>query len=114
MTNLSVCLFTRFPLISLNNGFCLSFSSDRRGNRILLAICSVNIGLYISAHFFYKYLNARRERIWNTMSKKVRSARLFFTTPLINLTCYRFKEQIEYLHTTQDKGNARLDFRFAY
>jgi hypothetical protein len=37
--------------------------------------------------------NARREKTWNAM------------TP---------KEKISYLATTKDKGNKRLDFRFAH
>ncbi|THV06580.1 MFS general substrate transporter [Dendrothele bispora CBS 962.96] len=66
---------------------------DKRGNRALIGICSMNIALYIGTYFFYKFLNQRRDKIWNSWSKK---------------------EQEEYLETTQDKGNERLDFRFAY
>ncbi|KAK7465323.1 hypothetical protein VKT23_005302 [Stygiomarasmius scandens] len=65
----------------------------KRGNRVLIAICSMNIALYIGTYFFYKILNRRRDKIWNSWSKK---------------------EQEEYLETTKDKGNERLDFRFAY
>ncbi|EAU92307.1 hypothetical protein CC1G_00526 [Coprinopsis cinerea okayama7 len=65
----------------------------KRGNRQLIAICCMNITLYILTHFFYKYLNHRREKIWNSWDEKQRA---------------------EYIETTKDVGNKRLDFRFAY
>ncbi|RDB29373.1 hypothetical protein Hypma_016020 [Hypsizygus marmoreus] len=65
----------------------------KRGNRILIAITSMNIVLYILTFFFYRTLNHRREKIWNSWSGK---------------------EQKEYVETTKDEGNKRLDFRFAY
>ncbi|KAF8203870.1 major facilitator superfamily domain-containing protein [Pholiota molesta] len=65
----------------------------KRGNKDLIAISSMNICLYIGTYFFYRTLNARREKIWKAMS---------------------LKEQKEYLETTKDDGNKRLDFRFAY
>ena len=33
----------------------------------------MNIFLYIGVHFFYKFLNARRDRIWNAMTPEVRT-----------------------------------------
>jgi len=65
----------------------------KEGNRTLIGVCSMNIALYIGTYFFYKYLNKRRDRIWNSWSKE---------------------EQEKYLETTKDDGNQRLDFRFAY
>ncbi|KAL5504939.1 hypothetical protein ACEPAH_7602 [Sanghuangporus vaninii] len=66
----------------------------RRGNRVLIAIACVNIGiLYPSAKLYYIWRNKQREKIWNAM------------TP---------EQQAEYLATTKDKGNRRLDFRFAH
>ncbi|KAJ3778322.1 major facilitator superfamily domain-containing protein [Lentinula raphanica] len=65
----------------------------KHGNRALIAICSMNIVLYILTYFFYKHLNKRRDRIWISWSKE---------------------RQQEYLETTKDEGNQRLDFRFAY
>ncbi|TFK26656.1 MFS general substrate transporter [Coprinopsis marcescibilis] len=65
----------------------------KRGNRQLIAIASMNIFLYISTHFFYKFLNARRDKKWNSWSEK---------------------EKSEYIQNTTDVGNSRLDFRFAY
>ncbi|KAJ7837429.1 major facilitator superfamily domain-containing protein [Mycena olivaceomarginata] len=65
----------------------------RRGNRVLIGICCMNIVLYILTFFFYRTINRRRDRKWNAWSKK---------------------EQQEYVETTKDVGNQRLDFRFAY
>ncbi|KAH7097434.1 major facilitator superfamily domain-containing protein [Auriculariales sp. MPI-PUGE-AT-0066] len=65
----------------------------KRGNRVLIGITCMNIALYAFAYFFYRVINARRDRIWNSWTKE---------------------QQEEYLATTQDKGNKRLDFRFAY
>ncbi|KAK0465495.1 major facilitator superfamily domain-containing protein [Desarmillaria tabescens] len=65
----------------------------KRGNRVLIGICSMNIVLYILTYFFYRCINARRDKIWNSWTKE---------------------EQQNYIDTTTDQGNARLDFRFAY
>ncbi|KAF7436345.1 hypothetical protein PC9H_003178 [Pleurotus ostreatus] len=65
----------------------------KRGNRDLIAICSMNIVLYICTFFFYREINKRRDRRWEAMDEKQRQ---------------------EYLETTKDEGNKRLDFRFAY
>lgn len=48
--------------------------------------------LFIGAKAFYVYVNKKRARIWDAMSAK---------------------EKADYLATTTDKGNKRLDFRFA-
>ncbi|KAJ7665199.1 major facilitator superfamily domain-containing protein [Mycena polygramma] len=65
----------------------------KRGNRVLIGICCMNIVLYILTFFFYRALNKARDKKWNAWSKK---------------------EQQEYIETTKDAGNQRLDFRFAY
>ncbi|KAJ6541851.1 major facilitator superfamily domain-containing protein [Mycena capillaripes] len=65
----------------------------KRGNRVLIGICCMNIVLYISTFFFYRALNKSRDKKWNAWSKK---------------------EQQDYVETTKDVGNQRLDFRFAY
>ncbi|KIY50633.1 MFS general substrate transporter [Fistulina hepatica ATCC 64428] len=65
----------------------------KRGNRILIIICCINIFLYIGTFFFYRIINQRRDRIWNAMTPEQRK---------------------EYLETTKDEGNKRLDFRFGY
>lgn len=65
----------------------------RRGNKILLAICSFNIVLFYLVKLFYIWRNKVRERRWNAMTKE---------------------EQQDYLLTTKDEGMKRLDFRFAH
>ncbi|KAL5116237.1 hypothetical protein ACEQ8H_005902 [Pleosporales sp. CAS-2024a] len=65
----------------------------RRGNKILLVICAVNMVLFVSAKLYYMEVNKKRDRIWDTMSKE---------------------EKDIYLETTKDLGNKRLDFRFAH
>lgn len=65
----------------------------RKGNRALLAIIAVCVGiLYPGTYAFYRHINAKREKIWSGMTEK---------------------EKKEYLATTTDEGNKRLDFRFA-
>ena len=65
----------------------------RKGNRALLAIIAVCVGvLYPGTYAFYRYENSKRDKIWNAMSDE---------------------DKKEYLATTKDEGNKRLDFRFA-
>ncbi|KAI0535385.1 major facilitator superfamily domain-containing protein [Xylaria digitata] len=64
----------------------------RRGNSILLGILSLNLVLYVIAKSYYIWGNRSRARKWDRM------------TP---------EEQLVYLSDHQDKGNKRLDFRFA-
>lgn len=52
----------------------------------------MNIGLYVFAKLYYVLRNRYRDRVWNAMTDEQRA---------------------EYLATTTDKGNKRLDFRFA-
>lgn len=65
----------------------------RRGNKVLIAICAVNFVLLVGAKLYYVDVNRKRERIWQSISKE---------------------EKESYLETTKDKGNKRLDFRFAH
>ncbi|KAI0800680.1 MFS general substrate transporter [Fomes fomentarius] len=65
----------------------------KRGNRVLIAICLMNMVLYLFSYLFYRGINKRRERIWDSWTAK---------------------EQQEYLDTTKDEGNAKVNFRFAY
>lgn len=46
-------------------------SPDKRGNRALIGICSMNIVLYILTYFFYRTINKRREAIWQAWTEKV-------------------------------------------
>ncbi|TRM65839.1 major facilitator superfamily domain-containing protein [Schizophyllum amplum] len=66
---------------------------DKRGNRDLIAINCMNLVIYIGVHFFYKVLNNRRDKIWNS---------------------WTLEQRQQYLETTKDTGNKRMDFRFAY
>ncbi|KAH7067397.1 major facilitator superfamily domain-containing protein [Paraphoma chrysanthemicola] len=65
----------------------------RRGNKILLAICSFNIVLFYLVKAFYIWRNKVRDRQWNAMTKE---------------------EQEDYVVSTKDEGMKRLDFRFAH
>ncbi|KAF2826090.1 MFS general substrate transporter [Ophiobolus disseminans] len=65
----------------------------RRGNRVLIGICVYNIFIFVGAKLFYIRINAKREKTWNAMTQQ---------------------EKQHYLATTTDKGNKRLDFRFAH
>ncbi|KAJ3789968.1 major facilitator superfamily domain-containing protein [Lentinula aff. detonsa] len=87
-------MFVQVRCISLCVFYNLtSLSIDKHGNRALIGICSMNIALYVGTYFFYKYINKRRDEIWSSWSKE---------------------QQQDYLETTKDEGNQRLDFRFAY
>ncbi|KAI6819651.1 MFS general substrate transporter [Hortaea werneckii] len=63
------------------------------GNKILLGLAIYNMALFVGAKVFYIGINRARDRQWNGMSKE---------------------EKEIYLSTTEDKGNKRLDFRFAH
>lgn len=75
----------------------------------------MNIFLYILTWFFYRTINRRRDRIWNSMTVQVSKNSLspLAPTQLRALSC-SFQEQQEYLKTTTDAGNQRLNFRFSY
>ena len=83
-----------------------------RGNTVLISICCLNIFLYCSTKVFYRTLNSRREKTWSKMSVEVSSVvRLDVTRAL---TMETSQEKSEYLATTKDEGNERLDFRFIH
>ncbi|OJJ04056.1 hypothetical protein ASPVEDRAFT_891342 [Aspergillus versicolor CBS 583.65] len=65
----------------------------RRGNRVLIGINCLNVVLYLFAKWYYINRNKQREKIWGSMTSE---------------------EKEEYLNTTTDQGNKRLDFRFAH
>lgn len=65
----------------------------KRGNSQLLAIVSANFVVYGLTKLYYVWRNRSREAKWNAM------------TP---------EERQNYLDTTTDEGNKRLDFRFAH
>lgn len=64
-----------------------------RGNKALLGIAVGNIGIYFLTKAYYVWRNKSRDNKWNTMTQQ---------------------QQLEYLETTTDEGNKRLDFRFAH
>ena len=64
-----------------------------RGNRQLLGILCMNIVLYGFVKAYYVFRNKQRDKKWTAMSEE---------------------ERLEYLTTTTDKGNKRLDFRFQH
>ena len=65
----------------------------KRGNKDLLAICVMNIALYLLVKAFYIWRNKTRDRKWASMTEA---------------------ERLHYLATTKDKGNKRLEFRFQH
>lgn len=65
----------------------------RKGNKILLGIIAWNFALIIGIKFYYMKRNSTREQKWNSMTQA---------------------EKDYYLENTEDKGNKRLDFRFAH
>ncbi|GJN72450.1 hypothetical protein PLICBS_006523 [Purpureocillium lilacinum] len=62
-----------------------------RGNRQLLALLCMNFVVYVLVKVYYVWRNKTRDRKWEAM------------TP---------EQRLEYLSTTTDQGNKRLDFRF--
>lgn len=66
----------------------------KRGNRVLVGICVLNIVVvYPGAKLYYLWRNQQRAKIWDGMTSE---------------------ERATYLETTKDVGNRRLDFRFAH
>lgn len=65
----------------------------RRGNRYLIGIIAWNFFAIMAAKAYYMRRNSVREKTWSGMTEEQKN---------------------EYLNTTTDKGNKRLDFRFAH
>ncbi|KAK1958870.1 major facilitator superfamily transporter [Colletotrichum sublineola] len=65
----------------------------RRGNRVLIGICCMNICIYLIAKMFYMWCNKKREKEWNAMTEE---------------------ERVHYLETTKDEGSNRKDIRFKH
>ncbi|KAH6720701.1 major facilitator superfamily transporter-like protein [Leptodontidium sp. MPI-SDFR-AT-0119] len=64
-----------------------------RGNRNLLIINFLSIGLFLFTKVYYVYRNKQRDRVWNAMSAE---------------------EQRDYKRNETLTGSRRLDFRFAH
>ncbi|KAM0718555.1 hypothetical protein Q7P37_005625 [Cladosporium fusiforme] len=64
-----------------------------RGNSVLIGINLLAISLFVFAKVYYILRNRSREKVWNAMSAE---------------------QKTEYLETTTDEGNKRLEFRFAH
>ncbi|KAF2645725.1 phthalate transporter [Massarina eburnea CBS 473.64] len=65
----------------------------KRGNKALLGIACGNVGLYCATKAYYVWRNKSRDGKWASMTET---------------------QRLEYLETTTDEGNKRLDFRFAH
>ncbi|OAG12462.1 MFS general substrate transporter [Paraphaeosphaeria sporulosa] len=65
----------------------------RRGNKVLVGICVLNIFIYAFNKMYYIWRNKQRDRKWNALTAE---------------------EKVEYLDTTTQEGSKRLDFRFAH
>ncbi|KAH9904945.1 MFS general substrate transporter [Xylariomycetidae sp. FL2044] len=64
----------------------------KRGNSVLLGLVGLNLVLYATAKVYYVWRNRVRQRKWNSLTSE---------------------EKVVYLVDNHDKGNQRLDFRFA-
>lgn len=65
-----------------------------KANSAIVGIIMFNLTVvYPFAWWYYKSRNAKREAVWSKLTTE---------------------EKTEYLSTTTDKDNMRLDFRFAY
>ncbi|KAF8002579.1 hypothetical protein HF325_003544 [Metschnikowia pulcherrima] len=65
----------------------------RRGNLDLFIITLVCVPLLVLVKVYYMWRNSQRDEVWNSMSHE---------------------EQENYVRTTKDQGNKRLDFRFEH
>ncbi|ROW01123.1 hypothetical protein VSDG_02732 [Cytospora chrysosperma] len=65
----------------------------RRGNKVLLGVCCMNIALYLLTKAYYVFRNKQRDKKWSALSED---------------------ERLDYLSTTTDEGNQKLDFRFQH
>lgn len=87
---------------------------DKRGNRVLIGITVMNIALYVITYFFYRQINRHREKKWNSMTPEVRHNFLSITVISVYRPYVCLQERQEYLDTTKDQGNEKLNFRFSY
>lgn len=50
----------------------MNSTTDRRGNTVLVALCVVNIFVYLATKVYYVWRNKTREKRWDTMTREVR------------------------------------------
>ena len=82
----------------------------RTGNKILLAICAYNFFLFIGTKLFYVW----RNRYALTMPLHISGADMLSRVRESRWKEMTHAERSTYLATTKDRGNKRLDFRFAH
>lgn len=58
-----------------------------------LALCCMNIILYLLTKVYYVFRNKQKDRIWNSLTED---------------------EKLDYLSNPSEQGNKRLDFRFQH
>jgi len=63
----------------------------KRGNKVLIGICVFDIFLFLGVKLYYIQRNKYKAKIWES---------------------YSAAEKENYLATTKDRGNKRLDFQF--
>jgi hypothetical protein len=86
----------------------------RRGNRVLIGVCCMNIVVYLLGKAYYMWRNKTKADKWNSMTKDVSAeyplSRHFHgaSTNLLR------QEQENYLATTTDTGSKRLNVRFSH
>lgn len=65
----------------------------KKGNRVLLGTAAMNIALFLLVKVYYVLRNKSRDKKWDALTEE---------------------QKREYIDTTTDEGNKRLDFRFAH
>jgi len=65
----------------------------KKGNRNLVIINFLSIGLFLLTKAYYVWRNKQREKVWNALTAE---------------------EQADYQRNTTLQGSRRLDFRFAH
>lgn len=65
----------------------------RHGNAALAGIAALGVVMFLFVKIYYVWRNNSKARIWDMWTEE---------------------EKVHYLKTTADKGNKRLDFRFAH
>ncbi|KDN70522.1 putative major facilitator superfamily transporter [Colletotrichum sublineola] len=89
-----LCMMVQLARVIYSNIYREDDRPDyRRGNRVLIGICCMNICIYLIAKMFYMWCNKKREKEWNAMTEE---------------------ERVHYLETTKDEGSNRKDIRFKH